>query len=653
LSSHVHANIPVGLIGHIRMFIYADVNKDVHMYDSKRMAGYIPEDLVNDIRQQTDIVAVISEYVALQQSGRNYKGLCPFHQEKTPSFVVNPQKQIFHCYGCGVGGNVFTFLMRYEKYTFPEAVRILAERLGIQLPSSSDSKQTSQQRNHRDALYALHQEAARYFTRQLTNSRAGENTRRYLQQRGIGDEVIQEFSLGYALPAWDDLGNTLLGKSYPLPLLLESGLVLKRKRGVGQYDRFRDRLMIPIHDERGRIVAFGGRALGEGEPKYLNSPESPIFRKGRMLFGFHQAKDAIRRSGHILIVEGYFDMIVPYNLGIQNIVATMGTALTDQHLRLLQRYAKTAILIFDADPAGMKAMMRTLDLFLPSPIEARAVVLPEGDDPDSVVRRDGPEPLQDAVERAPLLLDFVRDRIMAQYDLSRIEQQVGCANHLLPTLVKIPNAIEREAQVHKTANLLGIDEAALRQELARSARTRKPRLTPPARQQKPTAVPVVEQYLIKALLKDKSLIVSVQKERHQAGYTLQLNHDTTAELSPADFSHPVTQRIMRELFAYQDQTDFEARVLDAFAESPYLDHVTTLFMQSDDIVNPAQTVRDCVAKIREKSFDRETLDITRKLKAAQERKNQDVLNAFLEQKNQDLQKKRKIFVNYKKNSHTP
>lgn len=583
----------------------------------------IPEEIINEIRHQTDIVAVISEYVTLTKTGKNYKGLCPFHKEKTPSFVVSPQKQIFHCYGCGVGGNVFTFLMQQEKYTFPEVVRVLAKRLGMSLPTETPEL-SIQHLGRLDILYKLHLEAAQYFARQLTQSDQGQKTREYLQNRGIGEHIMNTFSLGYALPAWDDLEKAFIRK-YPADVLLESGLLIKKKSGVGRYDRFRDRLMIPIHDERGRIVAFGGRILGEGEPKYLNSPESPIFHKGRVLFGLHQAKDAVRRHGQILIVEGYFDMIVPYSFGIENIAATMGTALTDDHLRLLQRYTKKVIVVFDPDPAGIRAVQRTLELFLKSGFEVRAAILPKGDDPDTAVRRMGTEQFQHYIHQAPLLLDFIRDRIVEQYDLSRIDHQIACANQILPTIIKIQDIVERNIQIERTADILKVADKALLQEFKKVATTGKPQIAQPIPKKK-TAIPPSDRYFIKALLKDKSLIQHVKEE-----------------LNPEDLAHPLTRKVVEELFIYNDKTDFEAKVLDAFNRTEYRDYFSKLFMEIDEIIDPKVTVRDYLYHLRQKDFEHKTLDITRKVKTAQEKNNKAVLDTFLEQKNKDLQKKKKNF----------
>lgn len=588
--------------------------------------GLIPEDIVNEIRQRTDLVAVISEYVALKQTGKNYTGLCPFHQEKTPSFVVNPQKQIFHCYGCGAGGNVFSFLMLHEKYTFPETVQLLAKRLGIPLPTKKADVQATKTLGRHEALYRLYQDAAQYFAQQLAQHEQAQTAREYLQRRGIAAHVIQQFAFGYALPAWDGLLKRFRG-TYAQDLLFESGLIIKRKSGEGYYDRFRDRVMVPIHDDRGRIVAFGGRILEAGEPKYLNSPESPIFHKGQVLFGLHHAKDAIRRQGYVVIVEGYFDMIVPYSLGVENIVATMGTALTEAHLRLLQRYTKKVILMFDPDPAGIRAVQRTLDLFLESGFDVRAAILPHGDDPDTAIRKMGAEPFRQYMLQAPSLLDFIRARIIEHYDLTQIDQRIACANQILTTIVKIHNIPERNAQISRTAEIMQINDAdkALLEEFKKIAQTGKPKITKPP-SEKPVDLPVIEKLLLKALLKDKRLIATVQ-----------------SELVPEMLSHPVAQKIVNALFVYGDKSDFEASMLDSFHGTVYEQYLSDLFMRLDEVIDPATTVQDCLTRLQQKGFEHATLNSTHKLREAQQRRDdKTVLEAMLQQKNRELQKKRKF-----------
>ena len=590
----------------------------------------IPEELVNEIRQRADIVEVIGEFVKLEKAGQNYKGLCPFHKEKTPSFTVNPTKQIFHCYGCGVGGNVFTFLMKHEQYSFPETLHILARRFGVRLPEKSDDVST-QQLQQTERLYQLHLEVCAFFAEQLRSRPEAKIAREYLCKRGIDEEAQQRFGFGYALPAWDALRRKFIQK-YGEDLLLESGLVVKRKSedgeearqmAVGSYDRFRDRLMIPIHDERGRIIAFGGRILGDGQPKYMNSPENPIFHKGKTLFGFHHVKDAVRRLGTIVLVEGYFDMIVPFAHGVPNIAATMGTALTDQHLRALQRYAQKVTLIFDPDPAGVNAMMKALDLFLTYGFEVRAGILPTGDDPDTFVRKAGVAEFQRIVEHAPLLLDFIRDRIIERYDTSRLDQQIACANQLLPTILKIQNIIERTAQITKTSDLLHITDDSLLQQFRKVAHTGIVDLRKTEEVKTATTIPIIEQYVVTALLKDKRLISKAQ-----------------AHIQPDELSHPLTRRVLKALFVYGDKSDFEAKMLDMFQGSEFQGELSRLFMRSEEVVDPAVTLQDCIVKFRQQRFEQATLDVTRKTQDAQERKDRSDLDILLEQKNQDLLRKK-------------
>jgi len=588
------------------------------------MASRIPEEIIEEIRHQTNIVDVIAEYVALEQTGQNYKGLCPFHREKTPSFVVSPAKQFFHCYGCGAGGNVFSFLMQHEKYSFPEAVQVLAARAGIRLPEKKHDARAAHQIKRHETLCQIHREAAEYFSTLLTTSPQAVAVRQYLAQRGIHEEMQRTFSLGYALPEWDGLRKTLVSH-YPIELLLESGLLIQRKNGAGQYDRFRNRLIIPICNDRGQVVAFGGRALGDEMPKYLNSPESMLFHKGKTLFGLHHARDAVRRAGVLVLVEGYFDVIVPYGAGVQNIAATMGTALTEHHLRQIQRYAKKVVLVFDSDPAGINAVLRTLDMFLASDIDARAVVLPQGEDPDSFVRKEGAARFQVEIDQAPLLLDFVRERLIERYDISQLDQRIACANQLLSVIVKIPNSLERDAQINKTADLVRITDAALKRQLENISHTGKGQLVRSSVKKEThiPAIPVIEQYLIKALLKDKRLIADIRET-----------------LTPDELSHPITRKVLEELLVYGDKTEFEARVFDAFHEQSDQQALSGLFMQTDVVIDAAATLRDCVTQLRRKQFEHDTLNLTRKVQDAQEKNDRFTLDEFLEQKNKDLWRKK-------------
>lgn len=358
------------------------------------MKGVQSGDQVAEIKSRVDIVELISEYVTLKKAGRNFLGLCPFHNEKTPSFTVNRERQMFYCFGCGEKGDVFAFLMRLNNASFPETLTLLARRAGVVLPPSSSHRDGKSTLNAREQIIQVNQSAAAYY-RDTLFSPAGKEALAYLRGRGLKESTIEAFGLGYAPEGWRNLRHHLERKKVSLKPAREAGLIIaKEDRPDVLYDRFRNRVMFPVRDVDGRIIAFGGRILGEGEPKYLNSPESPAYTKGRQLYGLSQAKEAIRRSGYAILVEGYFDLIVLWNAGITNVVATLGTALTRDHLSLIRRYAERVAVLFDGDEAGRKALARSVELFVAAHMDARAVVLPEGLDPDDFVRRHGGDALR-------------------------------------------------------------------------------------------------------------------------------------------------------------------------------------------------------------------------------------------------------------------
>ncbi|HOW57138.1 MAG TPA: DNA primase, partial [Smithellaceae bacterium] len=334
---------------------------------------------IEEIKSRLDIVELVSEYLTLKKAGRNFVGSCPFHQEKTPSFTVNREKQIFYCFGCGEGGNAITFLMKIANMTFPEALKSLAEKTGVVLPPRTASREGRGKDSLRESIVDLNRRAAQYYVRELYGP-AGREAREYLQKREITEETINNFRLGYAPENWRSLTDYLDGSGLSLKIAEQAGLVVAGKDG-GYYDRFRGRLIFPIENIFGEVIAFGGRILAKGEPKYLNSPESPVYIKGKNLYGLVKAKEEIRKKGCALIVEGYFDLISLWNAGIGNVVATLGTALTRDHLDLLRRYTVDVVALFDPDEAGRKALDRSLDLFLAADMRARALILPGEDDP--------------------------------------------------------------------------------------------------------------------------------------------------------------------------------------------------------------------------------------------------------------------------------
>ncbi|MDR2551472.1 MAG: DNA primase [Desulfobulbus sp.] len=379
------------------------------------------ESIKNTVKAAADIAQVIGEVVELKRSGNRLAGLCPFHNEKTPSFSVNPQGQFFHCFGCGEHGDVFAFVMKYHRMDFPEALKFLAQKYGIELEERQLTEAEKLQLRRREALYEANEAAAVVYQQCLRHPKLGKVARTYLEQRGVPDEVAERYRLGCApdpeQAGWSWLADQLLTKGLSRETLVLAGLAVGKERG-GHYDRFRSRVMFPLADMTGRVVAFGGRMLGDGKPKYLNSPESPIFEKSRLLFGLHPHREAIRRQRRALVVEGNFDLLSLAVHGIDNAVAPLGTALTREHIRALRGYGDEAILLFDADAAGLKAAMRSIPHFLAEQVEGRVALLPAGHDPDSYVRAEGPEAIATLMAAARPLAEFAFDALVRTHGLT-------------------------------------------------------------------------------------------------------------------------------------------------------------------------------------------------------------------------------------------
>ncbi|MFH0809580.1 MAG: DNA primase [Pseudomonadota bacterium] len=427
------------------------------------MGGYLPDDVIGQVRDATNIAEVVSDYVALRRAGRNLVGPCPFHAESKPSFSVNEEKQIFHCFGCGEGGNVFTFLMKHNKMTFPEAVRELARRYGVRLP---EPKAASGEVLARERLLKLVDLACNYFRRQLEGP-TGARARDYLQGRGLNQETIKAFRLGYAPPGWDGLKGHLVKEGVALGLAENVGLLARKEGGSSTYDRFRDRVIFPITDVGGGMVAFGGRVMDDAGPKYLNSPESAIYSKSRLLYGLNLSRHEIRRGKCCLVVEGYLDLISLWQAGVRNVVATLGTALTRSHLRLLrgQGTDHKVIMTFDSDDAGQAAAARSLGLFLQEGIQARVLRLPQGEDPDSCVRGQGARLFLEAAEQSVSLLDFYTERMIAARGPST-EGRLAAARELAPLLGSIGSAVERAYYIKRLGERLNLDETSIMAEAA-------------------------------------------------------------------------------------------------------------------------------------------------------------------------------------------
>jgi DNA primase len=469
------------------------------------LKGYIPEDRIEEIRNRINIVDLVSEYITLKKAGRNYLGSCPFHKEKTPSFTVNAEKQIYHCFGCGEGGNAFSFLMKINNMTFPEAVRHLAGKLGVPLPSWEFTPEEKSRQDLRESLHRVNQLAADYYAKTL-RSAAGSAGRGYLDKRMIKPEIIETFRLGYAPEGWRNLRDHLQREKIPLKHAEQAGLLVSRKDG-DYYDRFRGRLMFPIEDINGKVIAFGGRIIGEGEPKYLNSPESSAYVKGRNLYGLARAKNAIRRDDYLIIVEGYFDLLALWNNGIPNVAATLGTALTREHVDLIKRYTGSVAVTFDTDAGGKAALERSMSLFLEKGLRAKAVVLPDGKDPDEFVSKHGREAFLEEVEHARALVDYYIDEVIGHG--RNIDDRRGALKGAIPFIAGIADPAERDQFMKRVSERLGVDEELVRREVSLQHPAGRKEEAP--RPQRPTAAGIdrVELALIQIMMENPSRIHDV------------------------------------------------------------------------------------------------------------------------------------------------
>ena len=482
--------------------------------------------VVDEIKARIDIVDIVSQYVQLKKAGRVYKGLCPFHSEKTPSFVVYPDEGRYHCFGCGADGDVFTFLEQKEGLTFPEALKVLAQKAGVELP---DRRESPEEKSARERLYALLSAAAGWYRTQLA-SPAGAGARAYLVKRGITPETSELFGLGFAPDSWDACQKYLRGLGYTEEEIVSSGISIAKDTG-GSYDRFRGRLMIPIRDDRGRVSGFGARVIGKGEPKYLNSPQTEVFDKGRMLFGIDMARRAIREKNAAVVVEGYMDVISAVQRGVRNVVASMGTALTEHHIRYLKRLTRNIYLALDPDAAGIRATLRGLDVAkdaseeelvpvaLPGMIKFKSALdvalyvipMPEGLDPDDVFR-EHPEIWPDLLQGAIPLVEFALKLLAEEYDLTSPEGKSQAAKQGIALLKNVLDDVERSHYVQMLARMVSVDPRLLERQLweiedgrRTSRRRRRPvRLEP----QKFVVSPAIdmERRLLQRFLEDASRI---------------------------------------------------------------------------------------------------------------------------------------------------
>ncbi len=543
----------------------------------------IPQDFIDQVRSSTDIVGVVSQYVPLKPSGASFKGLCPFHSEKTPSFHVNPERQIFHCFGCDQGGDAFKFLMLYEKLSFVEAITQLAARAGLTVPRSSGIARKEDE--ERSLLVRLHEEAAKYFQHQLTATPEGGTAMSYLLKRGLSPESIATHGLGFAPDQWTGLLDALTRRGARPEHIERAGLAIPRKSGHGYYDRFRGRVMVPIRSESGKIIAFGGRILGSGEPKYLNSPESPIYNKSSVLYGFHRAKEAIRKEGFAILMEGYMDCLQAYQGGLGHAVACCGTSLTRGHARLLRRYTDKIVVNFDPDEAGERAARRSIDLLLEEGFEVRVLTLPGGRDPDRFLVEEGRERYQELLQSAPSFLEFLIGEARKRYDVSDPRGKAAFLNDVLPVIGKIPNRVERVGYIGPLAEHAGITDQTVLTELRRHVETQAHRFQVPSKGQ-----PVLK-------LAERELIRWIVTNPEQSGLLEEIEEEDLEDL----FTAPIL-RAMKEVAASEPLT--AERLMDRLLSDEVRNQLTRILMEPCPL-GPRQSPRDCLDGLRRERWQRQ------------------------------------------------
>jgi DNA primase len=579
------------------------------------MNGRIPENILEDILSRTDIVNLISGYIPLKRAGRNFKALCPFHHEKTPSFMVSPEKQIYHCFGCHESGNAFKFLMAYERLEFPEAAELLAKKAGVVLPKphEEDYKTTSLTTQ----LYKINELAAAFYENNLHLQQAQAHAKNYLLKRGIKDETIKAFKLGYAPDKWDALISHLREKSVSLSLLEKAGLILAKESG-GYYDRFRHRIIFPIVDIKARPLGFGARVLDDNLPKYINSPETPIYTKGRNLFGLHLAKDSIREFDFAIIVEGYLDFIMPFQAGLKNMIASLGTALTIEQARLLKRYTHNVVMVYDGDAAGEIAALRNLDVFIEEEMNVKVVSLPQGFDPDSFVRKFGISALKEKIKGAQNIFDYKLKVLKTRYNIKEIEEKAKIAAEILPTIKKIKNAILKAEYIKKLAEELKVAEQFILEELKRIKLDMPYQGLERVAPKKELKINPTEKLLVKLMLEETALINQMRES-----------------LEPADFQDARLARIVSIMFdlVAQGKHIEPSHLMNYLDEEGITQVIGEAMFLPEDLSgqDKEKLIQDCIKRLKHERIKLKRHHLHEQIKTAQDTGDEETLERLMQE----------------------
>jgi DNA primase len=560
----------------------------------------IPENILSEIQDKCDIVEIISSYIPLKQAGRNFKAQCPFHHEKTPSFIVSPEKQIYHCFGCNSGGNVFNFIKEYEKIEFIDAVKMLAEKTGVRLPEYK--KQDEHDSSIVSAIYAINDVAANYYCNLLEKLPASSDAKQYINKRGLNSHVIKRFRIGYADSAWKGLLDYLLTRGIKADTVFKAGLILKGKDN-SYYDLFRNRLVFPIVDVRGRVIGFGARVLDDSLPKYINSPETAVYKKGQHLYGLNFAKQYIKEKNYAIITEGYLDVITCHQYGIQNAIASLGTALTTEQIRLLKRYTHNVVILYDADQAGEMASLRGLDLFLEEGMNVKIATLDKGHDPDSFLHKFGAEKFDAAIKKSKSLFTYKLDILNKRFNSSEPEAKAEIIKEMLDTINRVRNAIIKAEYIKLLAQELSVKEDAVWDELKKIKKDRLIEIRDKGPElRKNIEISPAEKILTRLILEDVNVLKIVRDE-----------------LRPADFKSLDVRKIMEILFSADIENGFiDIRKLINFLEGRVEPNVISFIVNEDiEIKDKDKNVSDCIMAIKKENRNRLLKDIQNRLCVAQ------------------------------------
>ncbi|MBI3601400.1 MAG: DNA primase [Candidatus Omnitrophica bacterium] len=557
--------------------------------------GLIAEDMIRQIIDRSDIIDVIGRYVTLKKAGNSFKALCPFHHEKTPSFVVNPDKQIFHCFGCGVGGDVVGFIMRQERVEFPQAVRFLADQAGIVIPEDQEQA-PGPSKNLKDEIYKINEWALVFFHETLLTSRQPKPkaARDYLKSREVDLETVKRFRLGYAPDEWDSLIGVLKQRGVSLELMHQAGLVIAREKS-GYYDRFRGRIIFPIFDINSRPVAFGARSLSEHEgAKYINSPETPVYTKGRHLFGLHLTKTSVGEVDHIVIVEGYMDMMMPFVHGVKNIAASLGTALTVDQIRLIRRYSSNVIMLFDTDPAGQAAIVRSLDLLIDEGMNVKVVTLGDGQDPDSFIRRFGVSALGDRLKQAQTLFDYKFNWLAGQFNPQTIEGKTKISQDMLTTISRFKSEVAKFELMRLLAKQLNVPETVILKQ-AQNQWKSSSQMNRPVTQQAPVQT-------VKGMKPQEELLIALFLDDHQWAQKAQ------ELLKLEDFTEGLARDMVQKIWRMTQEnlewtdTQLMAKLEDQQAQSLVAKLLSGVHARK---VDPSRVFGDCVKLIQTEGIEKQ------------------------------------------------